>query len=440
MARTVYHPDRPAVVDLAYGGLTSSTVPGAVLTDVTALLEAVDSPTIPSGGGRMYTRHAWRGVFERLGLTVHPGRLTSGLVVGHPSTWGPRRASVLAEVGGRPGAVSLVPRAVLIARSHSDVTMSRCAVVETTRVPRRPRDPTDRTPDRWSVQIMRRAADGWRVERSTVLPADDDADTVVKAIDDSVEAVFVDGADRAGIRRAVDLVSQHAVAGRVVRVDRRLILRYGWRVGETSSDVFTTTASEESSAWPESAKPRRSRIVWTAVAAVVAVAIAVTAVVIGVVGKRDDPVPASEQVAVGRTTLTVPGQWRRSEQATPSGASADPGTTRTVFVDPDDGRRLILVQTRVRDDSTQASVAASLRNRLGQRGDDVVTEFSPSTRFAGRDVISYREAPASGSAIRWYVLVDHALQVSIGCQPGTGAEPVDVECEQAVRTAGVAPG
>jgi type VII secretion-associated protein (TIGR03931 family) len=111
-----------------------------------------------------------------------------------------------------------------------------------------------------------------------------------------------------------------------------------------------------------------------------------------------------------------------------------------VFVDPDDGRRLILVQTRVRDDSTQASVAASLRNRLGQRGDDVVTEFSPSTRFAGRDVISYREAPASGSAIRWYVLVDHALQVSIGCQPGTGAEPVDVECEQAVRTAGIAPG
>ena len=80
------------------------------------------------------------------------------------------------------------------------------------------------------------------------------------------------------------------------------------------------------------------------------------------------------------------------------------------------------------------SVAGSLRNRIEQRGDDVVTEFSAATRFGGRDVIGYRESPASGGAIRWYVVVDDGLQVSIGCQAGTAAESPDDECAAAVRS------
>ena len=135
----------------------------------------------------------------------------------------------------------------------------------------------------------------------------------------------------------------------------------------------------------------------------------------------------------------MPGDWRQSEQRTPSGSADDPSTTRAVFVDPDDGRRIIAVLTEVRAGSTRESVAGSLRNRIEQRGDDVVTEFSAATRFGGRDVIGYRESPASGGAIRWYVVVDDGLQVSIGCQAGTAAESPDDECAAAVRSVRVSP-
>jgi type VII secretion-associated protein (TIGR03931 family) len=77
-------------------------------------------------------------------------------------------------------------------------------------------------------------------------------------------------------------------------------------------------------------------------------------------------------------------------------------------------------------------VANSLRNRIDQRGDDVVQEFSASTRFAGREVISYREVPVSGGPIRWYLLVSAGLQVSVGCQDGSAGETIDEQCRIAV--------
>ncbi|RKH75687.1 type VII secretion-associated protein, partial [Corallococcus praedator] len=97
------------------------------------------------------------------------------------------------------------------------------------------------------------------------------------------------------------------------------------------------------------------------------------------------------------------------------------------------------VQNAVRIDSTPTTVATSLRNRLQQSGGDTVSEFSAVTRYADRDVISYRETPGSGAAIRWYVMVSSALQVSVGCQPGTRGESVDAACAAAVGSVTIAP-
>jgi len=74
-----------------------------------------------------------------------------------------------------------------------------------------------------------------------------------------------------------------------------------------------------------------------------------------------------------------------------------------------------------------------------RQGDAVVTEFSASTSYAGRDAISYREAPGSGSPIRWYVLVSDSLQVSIGCQGGDQGQSLDAECAQAVSSVRISP-
>lgn len=429
--------DRPTVVDLAFG-TPRIWEPGAGLRDtgcdVRALLQGVDEMSIVLDGRRHHLRQAWQQAFGAMGIggSGFTGRT---VLVGHPSTWGPRRASALADAAGPGSTVMLVPRAVLIARSHADLTVRRCAVVETTHLPARPVDPAHPRPAMWDVQIVSRRPDGWVIERCGVIPASA-PEAGLALIDDSVEAVFVDGDDAGEVASAIDLVAAHAVAGRVVAVDRALVVRLGHRTG--AADAGPGVKQPVVDPEPRDGPGWRSRPL-LAGAAVIAVLVVAGAFAVGW-WQRDGAPPSSvADVQVGRAQLSVPGGWRHSGQDTPSGTVDDPSTSRAVFVDESDGRRIIVVLTEVRAGSTRDSVATSLRNRIDQRGDDVVTEFSADTRFAGRDVIGYREAPASGSAIRWYVIVDDGLQVSIGCQAGGAAETVDPECEQAVRTARVAP-
>ncbi|MXP23021.1 type VII secretion-associated protein [Gordonia sp. HNM0687] len=428
---------RPTVVDLAYGGLRLSDGRSA---DVDDLLDAVDSATVEIGGRRVFGDQAWRDVWHHLGL---PDRGPEGpvpFVIGHPSTWGRLRTAALARSVAQLGVpVEVIPRAVLIARSHSDGAMQRCAVVETTHLPTVPHDPARTPAETWDVARLRRTAGGWQIEATDVLTpgADDIARQTESIVDDSVEAVFVDGADPAARSRARDVVGAHVVAGRVVDVDRALVRRYGWRTGRHLSEAerFGVHGPTPSVPGPTRGDNRTSRrAVWAA--GVVAVLIAVVAVVVGVAQVQPDP--AEQTAVVGRTTVVVPADWRRSELDPPDGQNGTQ-TSRTVFADPDTGRRLLLVQSEVRADSTLASVARSLGNRIRQRGDEVVTEFSPSTRFMGREVISYREAPASGSAIRWYVQVADGLQVSVGCQDGSAGESVDAECARAVSSVRIGP-
>ncbi|WP_439032311.1 type VII secretion-associated protein [Gordonia terrae] len=429
--------NRPTVVDLAFG-TPRIWVPGVGLRDpdcdVRPLLQGVDEMSVLLDGRRHHLRQAWQKTFGDMGIGG-PETGDRPVLVGHPSTWGPRRASSLADAAGPGSSVTLLPRAVLIARSHADVTVRRCAVVETTHLPARPVDPAHPRPVPWDVQIVSRRPDGWVIERCGVIRAPA-PEAGLALIDDSVEAVFVDGDDAGEVASAIDLVAAHAVAGRVVAVDRALVVRLGHRTGvaELGPGVGQPAADVDS----HDAPGWRSRPL-LAGAALVAVLVVAGAFAVGW-WQRDGTASSSvADVQVGRAQLAVPGGWRHSGQDTPSGTVDDPDTSRAVFVDESDGRRIIVVLTEVRAGSTRESVATSLRNRIDQRGDDVVTEFSADTRFAGRDVIGYREAPASGSAIRWYVIVDDGLQVSIGCQAGSAAESVDAECEQAVRSARVGP-
>lgn len=144
--------------------------------------------------------------------------------------------------------------------------------------------------------------------------------------------------------------------------------------------------------------------------------------------------PAPVSAEIGRVTLSVPEQWRRVSDP----VDDDGAIPFTTIAARSDDRRIIMVQNAVRADSTLDSVAVSLRNRLDQRGNDVVTEFSPRTRYGDRDVIGYRETPVSGGQIRWYVVVDSALQVSIGCQDGGQGQSIDAECTAAVRSLKIA--
>lgn len=422
----------PVVVDLAYGDVVVDAGGRRERFDVTHLLDHIDSTFVAVDGVPRAADEVWR---EALRAVVrHVGH--APLVIGHPSTWGSVRRGVLARAASAVGVpATLLPRAVLVARSHSDTVMGNCVVVETTH---RPCYPTGTTPGPWDVQRMLRTSTGWIVERSGVLTVGEDAamgEQIVALIDDSVEAVFVDGADPVVVQDAIEQICAYAVAGRVVAVDRSVLRRHGAR-----TTVVAPLPDIAVSALPDpTMRPswvRRHRVAVAAASAIV-----MGLAVAGVVGWRHDEPAGTDyrDAAVGRTTLSTPASWHESSLPAP-GDPADRGTSRarTVFTDPATGGRILLVQSDVRSASTLESVARSLGNRITQRGDEVVSEFSASTTFGGREVIAYREAPASGSAIRWYVLVDDDLQVSVGCQAGSAGEPVDAECARAVSTVQIA--
>ncbi|MGC4934193.1 type VII secretion-associated protein [Gordonia sp. DT30] len=429
-------PARPVVIDIAYGHTMIGGVPGP---DLTALLNAIDAEVIVADGVSATAEARWHDVFARI-----CGGGGAPVLIGYPSTWGPVRSGVLARAAGSlHPASTFTPRAILIARSHADVTVTRCAVVETTHVPAHRSDPTDPGPPRWDVQRLRRGGGGWVIEASGVLvPSGDgaaDAAAVEALIDDGIEAVYVDGADGGDVGAAISLILEYAVAGRIVAVDRRRIARWGAKAAHPVPLDFGDLDAEFLSPPESSRRGRGARRMLGAAAAVMTVLVVVLAVCAWL-SQRGEQAPATDrQVTQGRTTVLIPSGWQRTEQGPVSGAPGPAAQSRAVFVAPDDGSRILLIQSPVRSGSTPSSVAVSLRNRIAQRGDDVVSEFSASTLFAGRDVISYREAPASGAPIRWYVLVEHDLQVSLGCQAGTGGDSVDTPCATAVASVRIAP-
>lgn len=412
--------ERSTVVDVAYARLEVGGRPGV---RVGTLIESIDSDHVQLQGARRQIADAWaQAICDVLGP-----RLPRSLTIAHPTTWGSRRAGIVFDaartVVARAGASTTVragPRAVLVAATHLEPSARVCVVAES-------------HDGRLDVHRVTRDDDGWQVARTDVL--DDPADPAVlgELVDDTVEAILVDGDNRDRLAAAIRLFEDATPTGRVAAAERALIHRFGGEVLPSSPPPRPpdTTAVR---------RPSRRTLVVGAVAVAIVIAAAVAGTV-AVGGSDDDPPSASAAPAtsvradVGRVSMVVPVDWRRASDAADD-TGAIPFTT---FAARTDDRRIIVVQNAVRIDSTPTTVATSLRNRLQQSGGDTVSEFSAVTRYADRDVISYRETPGSGAAIRWYVMVSSALQVSVGCQPGTRGESVDAACAAAVGSVTIAP-
>ncbi|MFB7878019.1 type VII secretion-associated protein [Nocardia sp. NPDC056064] len=137
-----------------------------------------------------------------------------------------------------------------------------------------------------------------------------------------------------------------------------------------------------------------------------------------------NPVPTT--VTVGRVVVDVPAGWHRS-------AAADP-TLRADLV-PDDGarRRITIAQKPVNAGAGYDEIAADLAAQIKKKPAGTVTEVRRDVVFAGRPGLSYEERPADGSTVRWHVIVDRGIQVSVGCQYAeNGWEGVQSACEQVV--------
>ncbi len=352
--------------------------------------------------------------------------------IGCPSSWGrPRRARLHRALEGigpvRPHvAAELVPRALLIAASHADAAITVCTVVETLLVPGEPPG-SGHLPEAelWTAQRVVRDGGTWRIDQCAAGDATESEDLVAFAA--RSELVLVDGAVA---DRLLPVLDGAAAGARVVPVDRGLVERHGWRWKPVEPIDFGFPE-------PPVAPPRK-------LSRALLVLMLVGVVVLGAAGVIARWPQSAADVrmtqSVGPVTLTVPQDWRRTVL---SGDRPDDGRgLRAVFADDGDGRRLIVVVTVLRPGATRESVARSMANRIAQRGDDVVVEFAAESTYGGRPVISYREVPASGPAVSWYIVVEPAgqgpaaapLQVSIGCQPGTGEDPIDPPCRTAVAT------
>jgi type VII secretion-associated protein (TIGR03931 family) len=171
------------------------------------------------------------------------------------------------------------------------------------------------------------------------------------------------------------------------------------------------------------------------------VVLAVAAPAVAAVGRNG--APATEAVHTtflveGRVALTVPANW--SAQRVIGG----PGSARVQVTSPSDPEVALHVTQSAVPDTTQEKhearealqgTAERLRRAIDTEPAGVFVDFNPSAVSVGRSAVTYREVRA-GHQVRWTVMLDGAVQISIGCQSRPGGEDAVREaCEQAVRSA-----
>lgn len=174
----------------------------------------------------------------------------------------------------------------------------------------------------------------------------------------------------------------------------------------------------------------RSRMSGGLAAATVVLAATVPAIAVG--GHRGvAPVPAASTTFLveGRVALTVPANW------TTQRVIAGPGSARVQVTSQSDREMALHITQSPILDETLRITADRLKLAIDSEPAGVFVDFNPSGVTAGRPAVTYREVRASHH-VRWTVLVDGSVRISIGCQSRPGGEDAvrDV-CEEAVRSA-----
>lgn len=184
---------------------------------------------------------------------------------------------------------------------------------------------------------------------------------------------------------------------------------------------------------PAGARRSRGRTLTGLGALAVAVAAAApTAVTMGrpsgVAPKPVETVPTTFLVE-GRVALSVPANWPSQRVVT------GPGSARvqvTSLADPEVA--LHITQSPVAGETLSAA-ADRLKHAIDAEPIGVFVDFNPSGTSAGRPAVTYREV-RPGHHVRWTVLLDGPVRISIGCQSRPGDEDaVRDACEQAVHSA-----
>ncbi|MFD4366137.1 type VII secretion-associated protein [Rhodococcus sp. NPDC058521] len=98
--------------------------------------------------------------------------------------------------------------------------------------------------------------------------------------------------------------------------------------------------------------------------------------------------------------------------------------------------RIVVVENRLRHGTGFDEVAQVLAQKAAAKPKSFV-DFDPSSEFAGRSGASYSELPDGGSEVRWFVVVDAGIQISVGCQAAPDdRDDLHEACQSVVRSVG----
>jgi|SRR5271166_3483903 len=368
-----------------------------------AALDAIDDAVALVNERPVAVDSLWRATLRSL-QCAH----SDGMLVLYPSWW---PASRVAVVRAASDDIVLRPRSWLLRQASPDASViveiaDQMVVVAGAEV----------------VAVARRTG-GFTLE--------DTADEVAGAITGMTPAgaVLIDAP--AAVKGAPALMTAIAGALRgagptVVEIDDARLAR----LARTAAPARDEPAAPAGPLAPEP-RPRARTLARLTAASVVLAVPAVAAV-----GRHGPPTSQiSAQIAPttflveGRVALTVPANWPTQR------VLAGPGSARVQITSPSDPEvALHVTQTPVAGE-TLAGTAERLKRAIDAEPAGVFVDFNPAGFSAGRPAVTYRELRA-GHQVRWSVLLDGAVRISVGCQsrPG-GDDGVREVCEQAVRTA-----
>ena len=427
----------------------------------------VDDEYVDVDGGVLAVSDALAGVFRSAIDSAGEVVPIATAVLSHPTEWGSARRNVLSAAGSRVAADTVLVPVAVAAAEGAAVSGGRWMVLE------------GRTVGATASYVVGEVG-GYRVvecEHDPSLCADEGIDEWATAIvelgarargDRPVDGILLTGVGESQERTSMrDAVVAHASPNADVRIvtGEEIARALASSVVEAADEPAAMTVPQANWLEPalqgsERGDRRSTRPTFFAVAAVLAVVVG--AVLVFTLREPDtgtesvraldaSATPAAQTTTrsrasaptttttataagleVGGIRVTLPSGWK---ERTPTASSSSGARVELVPAGGAD-RRIIITQNAVREGAGYDEVAATLAAKIAQRGrPELFGELERDVVFGGRPGIAYSEFPDESSVVRWHVLVERDLQVSVGCQfLAEEWESIESVCEEVVRS------
>jgi type VII secretion-associated protein (TIGR03931 family) len=376
---------------------------------VRAALDAIDDRVALVGERPMAVDALWEAAL-RSATRGH----CDGLIVVHPSWWSASRVGVVSEAAAALAGQTRTRSSLLRQASHAG-------------------------PDATVVVEIAERLVAITASEVTAVPRTAEPQSVAHDVADVVaamapEAVLIDTPSTVTGAPALAALITDAIRGGGQNIPDVLEVN-DIRLARLARSTYVATAapSRSAAAAPAgSGRPRRRSLSGLVAAAVVVAGAAPTAVTMGrpgvVAPKAVETAPTTVLVE-GRVALSVPATW--SAQRVVSG----PGSARVQVTSPAKPDVALHVTQSPVAGETLSGTAERLKHAIDAETPGVFVDFDPSGTSAGRPAVTYREV-RPGHHVRWTVLLDGPVRISIGCQSRAGDEDaVRDACDQAVRSA-----